>query len=662
MTISAIPIHSSVASGHPSRQPLWPRLAALLVLLIVVALVYWPGLGGGYTFDDFPNIVDNTALHVTRPVWNDWLAAMLSSSAGAFQRPLAMLTFAINHYFTGLDPWPMKLTNLAIHLLNALLVFGLIRSILRATLSPYDWKSREIEWIALFVCASWALAPINLMGVLYIVQRMESLCHAFVFAGLWMYVAGRTRQRDGRRGWSLVLFGIVACTALGLLSKESAVLLPLYAFCVEACVFDFRHGDGLRDPRLFGLFAIVLVLPGVVGLAWLLPGLLDPSAYGIRDFTLAQRLLTESRVVFDYLRWTLLPDLGQLSLNHDDYSVSRSLWNPPTTLPALLGIAALPIAAWFLRHRRQLTSLGLLWFLAAQLLTATIIPLELVFEHRNYFASLGVFLALADLLLIAPRMLVARRAGVMLAVVFVLLNAGITDLRASEWSDPMRFSRSEVAKHPQSPRATYDLARTLIIMTGYRTDSPLVAETFRALDHARQTPHSNILPEQAELIFAAEVGAPLQDVWWSGMQEKLRENPIGPQELSAIGSLTTCAVARDCRFPIAAMLATFDAAASHGVNPELLSVRGNFVLNLLGDSDTALQLWQQAATLRPTEPQYHISLAKLFMAMGRYDDARAQIAQLRKFGHMGQNEAVAESLEARLRSSMAARPSSASPP
>jgi len=662
MAMTATPTPSPVAAEDDARVSPWPRIASLLVLLIVVALVYWPGLGGGYTFDDFPNIVDNTALHVSRPVWNDWLAAILSSSAGAFQRPLAMLTFAINHYFTGLDPWPMKLTNLAIHLLNTLLVFGLVRSILRAALAPDHGRDRRIEWMALFVCAGWALAPINLMGVLYIVQRMESLCHFFVFAGLWMYVAGRTRQRDGRRGWSLILCGVIACSALGLLSKESAVLLPLYALCVEACVFGFRNGAGRRDQRLFVLFAIVLVLPGIVGLAWLLPGLLDPSAYSARDFTLAERLLTEPRVVLDYLRWTLLPDLGQLSLNHDDYAISRSQWNPSTTLPALLGIAALLMVAWFYCHRRPLTSLGLLWFLAAQLLTATIIPLELVFEHRNYFASLGVCLALADLLLIAPNAPVARRAGMMLAAVFVLFNAGLTDLRALEWSDPIRFSRSEAAKHPQSPRATYDLARTLVVMTGYRTHSPLIGETFRALDQARRTPHSNMLPEQAELIFAAHIGAPLQDVWWSGMQDKLRGNPIGPQELSAIGSLTNCAVARDCHFPIAAMLATFDAAESHGVNPELLSVRGNFVLNLLGDSATALRLWQQASALRPTEPQYHISLAKLYMAMGRYDDARAEITQLRKSGRLGQNEAVAESLEARLRSSIAARHLPVSPP
>jgi hypothetical protein len=75
----------------------------------------------------------------------------------------------------------------------------------------------------------------------------------------------------------LIHFGLIALTVLGLLAKESAALLPLYAFCVAACVFRFRNQAERRDPWLFVLFAIVLVLPANIGLAWLLPGVLSPS-------------------------------------------------------------------------------------------------------------------------------------------------------------------------------------------------------------------------------------------------------------------------------------------------------------------------------------------------------------------------------------------------
>jgi hypothetical protein len=178
---------------------------ALLLCGAVVA-VYFPGLGGGFVFDDYPNIVDNTALHVSSLRWQDWMAAMFSSPASALQRPLAMLSFAVNCYFTGLDPWPMKLTGLIVHVLNTALVLVLARRLL-ATTAPPEASSRQREFAAYFIAAAWGLHPINLMAVLYVVQRMESLCHVFVFAGLWLYVSGRQDQLAGTGGWVRILAG-----------------------------------------------------------------------------------------------------------------------------------------------------------------------------------------------------------------------------------------------------------------------------------------------------------------------------------------------------------------------------------------------------------------------------------------------------------------------
>ena len=119
-----------------------------------------------------------------------------------------------------------------------------------------------------------------------------------------------------------------------------------------------------------------------------------------------------------------------------------------------------------------MVTLGIAWFFAAQLLTATIVPLELVFEHRNYFASLGISLVLADLLLLLPSREAARRIGILLAALWLAALALTTCLRASEWSDPLRFAASEASKHPQSPRATFAYGRTLTIASGYRHDCP----------------------------------------------------------------------------------------------------------------------------------------------------------------------------------------------
>ena len=624
----------------------WRNSALLVLLLLLLVLVYWPGLNGGYVFDDFSNIVDNTTLHVTsHSSWAQWIAAIFSSPASDLQRPLAMLSFAINHALTGLDPFWMKLTNLGIHLLNTWLVFNLIQCVLQAAnrCAP-DGHTTHKNWMALWVAAAWALNPINLTCVLFVVQRMESLCHTFVFAGLWLYVRGRERLCVDGVGWPTVLIGLVGGTAFGLLVKESAVLLPLYGLAVECTVLGFATSRDSRDRRLLALYGGVLVLPAIVGLGWLLPKVLDVDAYAGRNFNLGERLLTEGRAVVDYLHWTLLPSLEQLSLYHDDYPISHGLLSPATTLSSLLLVVALLGAMVWLRKRNPLMALGLAWFFAAHLLTATVIPLELMFEHRNYFASLGLCLALGNGLLSTPQTQTLRRAGFAAAVLLLALYAGLTALRAREWQDPMRFSLTEVAKHPQSPRASYGVARTLILLSGYSKDSPYLDLAFVALKRAMAIPAANILPETAAITLAARTGKSIQPAWWSSLQQKLRSSPIGPQETGALDSMVECEIKQHCPLPPQDMVQTFLAALERGPNAEVLSIYGNYTLNVLDDPKLTLQLWQAAAQHAPNVALYHISLAKLLISSGQLDAAADQIAQVRRLGRLGQNEASAEML------------------
>ena len=615
-------------------------------LLALVAAVYWPGLTGGFAFDDYPNLVLNVPLHVTSLRLQDWIAAALSSPATDLQRPLAMLSFAANHYFTGLDPVPMKMTNLAVHLLNTVLAFFLARALLAASDDRLGKTGRR--WAALFVAACWALLPINLMPVLLIVQRMESLAQVFVFGGLLLYLAGRRRQLAGLPGWWAISAGLVGCTVLGGLCKESAALLPLYALCIEAALFGFRQADGARSRALLATYLVVLVLPAIAGVAWLLPQSLAPGPWLHRTFDLSQRLMTEPRVVVDYLRWTLFPDLGQLSLFHDDYPVSHGLLQPPATLLGIVGIALLLALAWRIRQRRPLAALGLAWFIAAQVMTATFLPLELVFEHRNYFASFGICLALADLLLSAPRSLGMRQTGMVLAVLALGFYGAATHLRVLEWSNPIRFAQTEARKHPQSPRATYPLAQMYATLSRGRRDSPFTPAAFEAFDRARMVPSASIAPSQGALLLAARTGTPIRAEWWTDIQERLRDRPIGPQELGALGALTDCALAGKCKFPPDEMVASFTAALGQGEDAELMSIYGNYVLNVMDDEALAERLWQEATRLRPTEPQYVISLAKLSISRGHRAEARAYIGRLRGMGRLGQYDSAADALDARL--------------
>src|SRR6185437_7554403 len=351
----------------------------------------------------------------------------------------------------------MKAVNLAIHLLNGLLLYAMLRQLLRAwRIQRGDEAIDEAaaHRLALLVATGWLLLPINLMAVLYVVQRMESLCQVFVLACLWAYLSGRCRMllakdaRGERSGFIFATLGLVLGTGIGLLSKESAVLLPVYAFLVECTLLDFASANTPRDRRIGWLYFFVLFLPAALGLSWLLPHVLSAASWDGRNFTLGERLLTEARVLVKYLRWTVLPDPSTLSLYHDEMPLSKGLFTPWTTLPAILLLTALLGVSVWLRKRRPLIALGILWFFAAQLLTATVIPLELVYEHRNYFASIGVLLTVFSLLLGLRKSIALPIVRGALAGVLLLWCAGVTYLRAQDWSNPLRLALAEANRHP----------------------------------------------------------------------------------------------------------------------------------------------------------------------------------------------------------------------
>jgi Flp pilus assembly protein TadD len=104
------------------------------------------------------------------------------------------------------------------------------------------------------------------------------------------------------------------------------------------------------------------------------------------------------------------------------------------------------------------------------------------------------------------------------------------------------------------------------------------------------------------------------------------------------------------------MLAMFDAALSHGPDPDILNIQADYMLNVTRRPDAAIDLWRQVIDLRPGEPQYRINLAKVLIALGRDDEAREEIAQLRRTGRLGTNEAAARALEARFSARRASSP------
>ena len=194
-----------------------PRaIAVLLALILIGAAVYAPGLSGDFIFDDYANIVDNSALRPDAVTFKTLISAAVSSDSGPLKRPLASLSFLANYHFFGVSPFSFKMTNLVIHLFNGCLVFWLLRGVLpRILRQPADTVA-----IAGLTAIVWAVHPINLTGVLYIVQRMTSLAATFTLLAMICYVRARARTIDEPARRNLVLWsGVFIFGLLAILTK-----------------------------------------------------------------------------------------------------------------------------------------------------------------------------------------------------------------------------------------------------------------------------------------------------------------------------------------------------------------------------------------------------------------------------------------------------------
>jgi tetratricopeptide (TPR) repeat protein len=436
----------------------------LAVLGAGVVAVYAPGLEGPFVFDDYPNIVANKLVAVDALDGEGLRDAAFSLGDRSYpDRGLARLSFALNYYFAGghFSAFAFKLTNVVIHVLNGLLVYWLSVLLLRRYAGGARPGSAQAGWgamqsyLPLLVAALWLLHPIQLTSVLYVVQRMTSMAAFFVLAGLLLFVMGRIRLEAGRAyGLTWMFAGLAGGVFLGFFCKQSAVLLPFYAFLVELFFFRREALPEAARRRLYGFYGVTVALPAVlavVGLAVAWDAIVQD--YVFRDFTLWERLLTQSRVLFFYLGLLLFPHIRAFGLYHDDFVLSTGWLDPWTTLPSVLAWVVLAgLALWGVR-RRALWSFAILWYLVGHALESSFLSLELVYEHRNYLPSFGILFAGAYYLVRGLDRLVGKpRLIVPMVGLMVVVLAFTTFTRAGVWGDRYTVMEFSLRNHPNSSR------------------------------------------------------------------------------------------------------------------------------------------------------------------------------------------------------------------
>ncbi len=440
-------------SSLPPEKPLLPERwwapLGLLAVLLIALWAYWPGLKGPFLFDDFgtlPKLGEFGPVHTWAIFWR----YLTSGGGDPTGRPIALLSFLIDARNWPAAPWPFKFTNLLLQLVNGTLLAMLLWRLGRV-IEPQGTRAVRA---AVLGAALWLLHPLLVSTTLYVVQREAMLAAFFVLLGLLAYTRGRRLMLAGRnkRGIAWALLGLVGCTFLATFSKANGALLPALVLVLEATLFTRAPmiGTQRRDWRL--MLWIFAALPALLLLAYLLWTGVQATLHHpeVRRWTEPQRLLTEPRALFDYLKLLWLPRPFTSGLFNDAFVVSRNLWHPADTLPALLGIIALIMLGWRWRITHPLLALAILFYFTGMAMESTTIPLELYFEHRNYLPALPMFWPLAWWLSDLRRL---RGFKATLTLALPVLLALLTLQRATLWGHADQQAMLWAKINPASARA-----------------------------------------------------------------------------------------------------------------------------------------------------------------------------------------------------------------
>lgn len=420
-----------------------------LATILLTCLIYIPGISGPFLFDDQSSITKNSFIKINQLNIENLISSGQSGHAGPLKRPIPMVTFALNYLLDNeYKASSFKITNIAIHAFNGFLIFILCRQLIRITHKGAHTR-KTIFLFAMVTAALWTAHPLNLTSVLYIVQRMTSLSALFSLLCIIFYLTYREQSASKQNQRTLVLPLVISftCWLLAMYSKENAATIPFIILAIEFTVLKNK-----LLPTLYNKTSNIIKAILFIAFCYLAFNLFSYAAagYGSRDFTMLERVLTQSRILTYYISLVFIPRLDGLGLFHDDILVSTSLLDPISTLLSIIFILGLVTLAIYFRHKKPLFSLGILWFFIGHSIESTIISLEMTHEHRNYLPITGLIIASCSL--ISPNQYSNKRVCIGILSIFLIL-VFTTSIRAYQWGSFERLAYFEAKHHPQSARA-----------------------------------------------------------------------------------------------------------------------------------------------------------------------------------------------------------------
>lgn len=443
---------NKTADRHQAgRSPFLHAGFVFAFLCLVVGLLYANILQNPFVFDDAIFILGDPSIRLT-----DLSPASLSRAASeALQsaRPVANISFGLNYYFHQYKVMGFHVVNLLIHVVTGFLLYLFVKTTL--SLPPLRDRYSSDRWLPLATALIWLLHPLQTQAVTYTVQRMTSLAAMFYLLAMLCYA--KARLADTARWKYFLLAASLAAGLLALGSKETAATLPFFILLYEWYFFQDLEWAWLKRHS-FLLLAVALCL-GLTAAIYLGINPLQGKmlAYGVDDFTVGQRLLTEARVVIFYISLILFPLPSRLNIDHA-FGLSNSLLTPASTFLAITAIAGLAAVALLQARRQRLLSFCILWFLGNLVIESTAIKIELIYEHRNYLPSmLVVLLGVTQVY----RYIKPQGVRCLLFCTVAILCGLFTFDRNKVWSNEVSLWQDSIEKSPNLARPHNNLGVAL---------------------------------------------------------------------------------------------------------------------------------------------------------------------------------------------------------
>ncbi len=504
-----------------------PLLALAFVSILVLSfLMFSPGLNGPFLFDDFPNLETLGFFGGVSDVPSA-LYFIFGNESGPLGRPLSMATFLLNDSTWPSIPYSFKYTNLLFHLINGCLVFKLLLQFGRIL----GGNVINLHWLGLIVMLVWLIHPFNISSVLYVIQRMTILSSTMILLGLITYLHFRV-VKDISRIKLIVAVGMVAfLCAVGLLFKETAISLVFYIAAIEFTIFELNSN---KNWKLFRRMLLVSCL-SLICVIFTKAMFFSEAAWQNRDFDILERLITQSRVMWDYFLHILIPRAGGTGLLHDDIQISRSLLDPIIGVIAVIGLLGVVVFGIFARKKLPIISLCIFWFIGGHILESTALPLENYFEHRNYLpmllliwgCSYGIY-----------KLVFANLYKYAFCVCYISLSMIVFSSTVHIWGEESLLVRVWGEEHPNSPRARQMYARQLM------TDGNPAESLSQIQESLRQNPNNHHLMMQEILLKCL-----LDDEFEiTDYQDRFLGGPKNNGVLDGLKKLRTVVVSDGCKF------------------------------------------------------------------------------------------------------------------